>query len=106
VFVERLLPPRERMKGARFWEEGGDKAVAFDAAVKARLDTVKAWLADPRDKPVYELLIDEQTDVFVNGWSKPPHVLRPGDCVGVCYATASEKTHQLRPLQLRAYRFP
>jgi hypothetical protein len=65
--VERTLPPRERIKGIRFWDQAGARASAFNPAVKTRLDTVRAWLADPREKPTYEVAIDEATDVFVNG---------------------------------------
>jgi hypothetical protein len=105
VTVERTLPPRRRMKGVRFWDEAGTKAAAFDPAVKTRLETVRAWLADPRDKPTYELVIDDATDVFVNGWPKPPAELRPGDRLGVYYAARQDKSRTLRPVQIRAYRF-
>lgn len=106
VTVKRNLPPKREMKGICFWDEAGDKAVAFDPVVKARLETVRAWLADPRDKPTYELLIDASTDVFVNGWPKPFTELRPGDRVGVWYATGQGQSRTLRVLQIRAYRFP
>ena len=94
------------MKGIRFWDEAGDKATAFDPAVKSRLDTVRAWRADTRDKPTYELLVDDATDVFVNGWPKPLAELRPGDRVGVHYAAGQDKSRTLRPVQVRVYRFP
>ena len=106
VTVERALPPRAQMKGIRFWDDAGDRATAFDPVVKARLDTVRAWLADPRERPTYELRIEDSTDIFVNGWSKPFSELRLGDRVGVCYAAGQDESHAIRPLQIRAYRFP
>ena len=106
ITVERTLPPREQMKGIRFWDEAGAKASAFDPAVKHRLDTVRAWLADRREKPTYTLMVDNATDVFVNGWPKPPAELRVGDRVGVCFAAGQNDCHAIRPAQVRAYRFP
>jgi hypothetical protein len=106
VSVERALPPREEMKGIRFWDDAGDEASPFDPIVKARLETVRAWLADPRETPTYELLMEDSTDTFVNGWEKPPSELRVGDRVGVCYAVGEDKSRTIRPLQVRAYRIP
>jgi len=106
VTVVRTLPPRERMKGIRFWDEAGDKARAFDPVVKSRLDTVRAWLADTRAQPRYELRIGETTDVFINGRAKPFTDLRSGDAVGVFFAAEQDKTRRLQPFQVRAYRFP
>jgi len=105
VTIERSIPPREQMKGIRFWDEAAGKAVAFDPTVKVRLDTVRAWLADPRKRPTYELTIDDATDVFVNGWPKPPADLRPGDRVGVYFPVDQNTPHAIRPVQVRAYRF-
>jgi len=106
VLVERMLPPIERMKGICFWNEAGDRAVAFGPAVKNRLETVRAWLAETRDKPTYELLIDEATDVFLNGRSQPLTALRPHDRLGVYHRPDPSRPHTLRPIQIRAYRFP
>jgi hypothetical protein len=94
------------MKGIQFWNQHERTAVAFDPIVKNRLDTVRAWLADPRDKPVYELLMDGDTDVFVNGCQRQATALRPGDSVGVCHAGAGDASYSIRPFQVRAYRFP
>lgn len=106
VLVERALPPREQMKGLRFWSQAGDRAVAFDPAVKLRLGMVRAWLADNRDEPTYDLLIHETTDVFINGRAKQPTQLRPGDRLGVYGAIPLDAPYVLRPAQVRAYRFP
>ena len=106
VFVERKHVPREQMKGLRFWDESGDKAVAFDPIVRNRIDTVRAWVADPRDERPYALLADRQMDIFVNGWPRSLDALRPGDDVGVCCEAAPDMTHVLRPIQIRVYRFP
>jgi hypothetical protein len=105
MIVRRTLPPRAQMKGVRFWDENQEKAVAFDPVVRSRLQTVRQWLADPRDKPVYELLMGDETDVFVNGRSQPLSTLRPGDSIGVYYVTMPDKTDTIRPMQVRAYRF-
>jgi hypothetical protein len=104
--AERTLPPREWMKGIRFWDEAGDRAVAFDPAVRTRLDTVRAWLTDRRAEPACELRIEDATDVFINGWPKPFTALRPGDRIGVCYVPGEETSRTVRPIQIRAYRFP
>ena len=57
-------------------------------------------------QPTYELLLTDATDVFVNGWPKPVTDLRPGDRVGVFYASGETDPDTLRPFQIRAHRFP
>jgi hypothetical protein len=105
VRVERTLPPAHRMKGLRFWDEAGERAVAFDPAVKTRLETLRAWLGDSREEPVYTLSIGDSTDIFINGWSKPFNDVRTGDRVGVLYRADPGNPEDVKPLQIRVYRF-
>jgi hypothetical protein len=106
VLVQRKPVPREQMKGLRFWEESSDRPVAFDPIVSRRLATVRTWFDDPDPEEPYELLIDRQTDIFVNGWLQSPDALRVGDQIGVCWETSPEMNRTPRPIQIRVYRFP
>jgi len=83
--------------------------------VVALFSTATCCLAQPPDDSgrtaaqwlvAVELHIEDSTDVFVNGWSKTLIELRVGDRVGVCYAAGRNKSHAIRPLQIRGYRFP
>jgi len=103
--VERVLPPRNKLKGIAFWEAAGGRAAAFDPAVKTRLDLVRAHLADTRKRPTYELRISQATDVFVNGRASSPAALQPGDRLGIYYGASQDASRVLRPLQVRVYRF-
>jgi hypothetical protein len=106
LIVKRVLPLPGQMKGLRFWRQAGRKAVAFDPVVKSRLDNLRTWLADRREKPTYELIIEDWVDVFVNGWAKSLTDLRPGDRIGICFPTSEGAVQTLHPMQIRAYRFP
>jgi len=101
--VELIVPPAEKMKGLKFWDQAGDKAKAYTAPVQHRLTAVRRWVK-PDAPRTRTFVLDDAADLFLHGSQIKPTDLRPGDTVGVRYYSFQDAEAVIYPFQVRATR--
>jgi len=103
LIVDLIVPPLEQMKGLGFWEQAGDRARAYDAEARTRLEAVRRWV-DGKGPKVRRFALDSAVDTFLHGHAVKPDALRPGDFVGVRYYAFQDGDELIYPFQIRATR--